>query len=315
MARSLLRSRFLRVGLAGGMTAGAVVLFAERAHPRLLWHGLAALPAHAAVTAVAATLGGMALGAARWRGLLAAGGVEAATSRLFAALATGAAVNNVVPARGGDALRVEAVRRQTGASRVAVAGTLLAERMLDGFVLALLVLAGAALAGAGRGFVLLGGGVAAAALVGAVALPRVGARVRGRLQPLVAGVAVFRSARALAPALALTGGIWLGDVVMYGALARGFGIDASLGALLLLVGAGNLALAVPGTAAGLGTFELLTLAGAHGIGVHGAALAAFVLAVHAVIVLPPTVLGAVLARTAMSRPQASAAGASAAAVE
>jgi glycosyltransferase 2 family protein len=301
-----LRLPAVRALALAGATAGAVWLFVERAQPGSLWHSLSGLPVRAAATAVVATLAGVALGAVRWRGLLAAGGVEAATSRLFAALATGAAVNNVVPARGGDALRVEAVRRQTGASRVATAGTLLAERMLDGLILALLVFLGAVLTGAGRSFVLLGSGIGVAAALGAVAAPRVGRRLRGRLEPLAAGVAVFRSVRALGPALVLSAGIWLADVVMYGALAHGFGIGASLGALLLLVGAGNLALAVPGAAAGLGTFELVTLAGAHGIGVHGASLAAFVVAVHAVIVLPPTVLGALTARAALPRSVAAA---------
>src|SRR3954447_25819069 len=88
---------------------------------------------------------------------------------------------------------------------------------------------------------------------------------------------------------------------MYGALAHGFHLDVSLATVLLLVGAGNLALAIPGTAAGLGSFELVTLAGAHGVGAGGPALAAFVLAVHAVIVLPPTITGLLLARTALPR--------------
>lgn len=301
LVAEMLRTPLVKALALAGVTAGAALLFVERAEPGSCWRALASLPMQSVATAVAATLAGVALGAVRWRGLLAAGGVHAATSRLFAALVTGAAVNNVVPARGGDAVRVEAVRRQTGASRVATAGTLLAERMLDGLVLALLVFVGAVLSGAGRSFVLLGAGVGLAATLGGVAVPRLGRRLRGRLEPLAAGVAVFRSARALAPALVLSAGIWLADVVMYGALARGFGIDASLGALLLLVGAGNLALAVPGAAAGLGTFELLTLAGAHGIGVGGASLAAFVVAVHAVIVLPPTVLGALTARAALPR--------------
>ena len=90
---------------------------------------------------------------------------------------------------------------------------------------------------------------------------------------------------------------------MYGALAHGFGLGLSLGALLLLVGAGNLALAVPGVAAGLGSFELVTLAGAHGIGLGGPELAAFVLAVHAVIVLPATVTGLALAPWTGIRPR------------
>src|SRR5581483_11815831 len=125
-------------------------------------------------------------------------------------------------------------------------------------------------------FLWLGIAVGCAVLVAALVLVRLGQR-------LPASVA--------AGALATTFAIWFADVVMYGELARGFHLQLSFGALLLLVGAGNLALAIPGTAAGIGSFELVTLAGAHGIGVGGASLAAFVLAVHAVIVLPTTATG------------------------
>src|SRR5262249_27417683 len=194
--------------------------------------------------------------------------------------------NNLVPARGGDVVRVESAHRLTGAPRLAIAGTMVSERILDGFVLALLIVAGALLSGIGGAFLWVGGVLAAAIAISVLAL----GRLRGRL---AAGLAVFRVPRHAAPALLVTVAIWLADVVMYGALAHGFGLDVSLPALLLLVGAGNLALAIPGTAAGLGSFELVTLAGAHGIGLGGPDLAAFVLAVHAVIVLPTTATGLV----------------------
>jgi len=281
-------------------SAGALALFLVQAHPGRLWGSLAALPPGAAATAVAAGLCGVALCAVRWRWLLAAGGVEATTPRLFAAFTTGAAANNIVPARGGDAVRVESVRQQTGASRMAVAGTLVAERILDGIVLSLLIVTGALLAHADGPFLVAGAALAAVATVGAIAAPRLPA-LRGRLRSLRDGLAVFRTPRGAAVALLVSAAIWLADVVMYGALAHGFGLKASLGTIILIVGAGNLALAIPATAAGLGSFELVTLAGAHGIGAGGAGLAAFVLAVHAVIVLPPTVTGALLARVALPR--------------
>jgi uncharacterized membrane protein YbhN (UPF0104 family) len=247
-------------------------------------------------------MAGVMLGAVRWRLLLGAGGVTAPAPKLFAALTIGAAVNNLVPARGGDAVRVESANQLTGAPRLAIAGTMVSERMLDGFVLGLLVLAGALLAGTGGVFLWAGAGVAVALAAGAVILGSQGRRLlRGRFAALGDGIAVFRVGRVAVPALAVTAAIWLADVVMYGALARGFHLDFSVGTLLLLVGAGTLALAIPGAAAGLGSFELVTLAGAHGIGAGGPALAAFVVAVHAVIVLPPTVTGLLLARTALPK--------------
>jgi uncharacterized membrane protein YbhN (UPF0104 family) len=283
-------------------TAGSVVLFLAVAEPGRLLTSLASLPLTSVLTAVGATMAGVMLGAVRWRSLLAAGGVDAPAPRLFAALTIGSAVNNVVPARGGDAVRVESAHQLTGAPRLAIAGTMLSERIFDGFVLALLIVTGALLAGVGGAFLWVGGVVAASIGVAALVFGRLGGRrLRGRLSGLEDGLAVFRTPRAIAAPLLVTSGIWLADVVMYGALARGFHLDVSFAAILLLVGAGNLALAIPGAAAGLGSFELVTLAGAHGIGVGGPALAAFVLAVHAVIVLPPTITGTLLARVALPR--------------
>lgn len=277
--------RTLRIAGISVATVGTGALFLTQVHPTQLASGLTLLPLHSLLVAVAATMAGVALGAWRWQALLATGGTDAPLSRLFAALTFGAAVNNLVPARGGDAVRIEAARRSTGATRLAVAGTMVSERLLDGFVLALLMVAGALFGGAGGRFVWIGGAIAGATAVAAVVAARLGRRV-----PLLAIVATI--------------GIWLGDVVMYGALAQGFHLEPSLPALLLLVGAGNLALAVPGTAAGLGSFELLTLASAHGIGLGGPELAGFVLAVHAVIVLPTTVVGLALGRYSLRIPAA-----------
>jgi len=292
---SLLRSRSGRAALLTASTAGALALFLTQARPGRLASSLGSLPISAVLTAVAATMAGVMLGAVRWRSLLAAGEVQAPAAKLFAALTIGSAVNNLVPARGGDAVRVESARQLTGAPVLVIAGTMISERILDGFVLALLVLGGALLGGMGGTFVWIGAGLAAAIALG---VPLLGRLVRGRL---AAGLAVFRAARTIGPALAATVGIWFADVVMYAALVRGFHLDVSFAGILLLVGVGNLALAIPGAAAGLGSFELVTLAGAHGIGIGGPSLAAFVLAIHAVIVLPPTLTGLVLARVALPK--------------
>src|SRR4051794_29285311 len=264
--------RALRIAAVAATTVGAFALFLTRSHPDRLVSRLASLPLSPIRPAAAATTAGVVRAASRWRSLLAAGGTEAPTTRLFAAMTIGAAVNNLVPARGGDAVRVESAHQLTGAPRLAIAGTMLSERLLDGFVLALLVLTGALLGGAGHGFVWAGGALA----VGIAVLAAGAGRFGKRFARLGSGLAIFRQPGVAAVAVVTTSGIWLADVVMYGALARGFHLDVSFAALLLLVGAGNLALAVPGAAAGLGSFELLTLASAHAIGLGGAELAAFV---------------------------------------
>src|SRR3954452_16908140 len=125
----------IRIGALAATTAGAVALFVLVADPAQLLHGLRTLTAGSLAVAVLGTMSGVLLVASRWRVLLAAGGTDAPTARLFAAVTVGAAVNNLVPLRGGDAVRVESAHRLTGAGRLAVAGTVLAERRLYGCVL------------------------------------------------------------------------------------------------------------------------------------------------------------------------------------
>jgi uncharacterized membrane protein YbhN (UPF0104 family) len=247
------------------------------------------VPSTVILTAGAAVLASLAFTALRWRVLLRAAGVDATVPRLFAGLTAGAAVNNVVPARGGDVVRVRSVPARTSA----VVGTLAAERLLDGFVLALFVVFGAAVSGGASPLLWVGVALAAATTAGmAVAawqppLPR---WARG----FVSGLAVFRSPRLLAQALAASLALWLADVAMYAALARAFGLDLGLGGAFLLEGIGNLALAVPATAAGVGSFDYLTLVGAKSVGLAGPASAAYVLAVHAFVVVPATAIGLAL---------------------
>src|SRR3954469_7505307 len=189
----------LRLTLLVTATAGSIALFFAVAHPGRLLASLGALPASAVASAVASTMAGVMLVAFRWRLLLGARSIDASIARLFAALTMGAAVNNVVPARAGDAVRVESAHRLTGASRLAIAGSLLSERILDAFVLAVLVMAGALCTGSTGGFLGLGVGLGAAIVV-------------------AAAVGLIRRPRALALPLAVTFAIWFADVVMYGAL-------------------------------------------------------------------------------------------------
>jgi uncharacterized membrane protein YbhN (UPF0104 family) len=252
--------------------------------------GLSGIPWTVILLAIAAVVASLAFTALRWRYLLLAAGVDIRVPRLFAALTAGAAVNNVVPARGGDVVRVRSVQARTSA----VVGTLAAERLLDGFVLALFIVFGAAVSGGASVLLAVGIGLAAATVAAmAVAawqpawLERLPRWARG----FVSGLAVFRSPRLLAQALASSFALWLADVAMYASLARAFGLHLSLAGAFLLEGIGNLALAVPATAAGVGSFDYLTLLGARSVGLAGPGMAAYVLAVHAFVVVPATVLG------------------------
>jgi uncharacterized membrane protein YbhN (UPF0104 family) len=119
---------------------------------------LGAIPPTTVLAAVGAVLASLGLTALRWRYLLRAAGVEARVPRLFAGLVAGGAVNNLVPARGGDLVRVRSVPARTSA----VVGTLAAERLLDGFVLSLFIVGGVAVTGAAQPLLVAGIGLAVA---------------------------------------------------------------------------------------------------------------------------------------------------------
>jgi len=103
--------------------------------------------------------------------------------------------------------------------------------------------------------------------------------------------------RTLVLALAASVPVWVADLGLYIALGQASGIEAGLGGYLALEGVGNLALAVPSTAAGVGSFDSLTLLAARGIAVDGPAASGYVLALHVFTVVPVSLLGlAVLGR-------------------
>jgi uncharacterized membrane protein YbhN (UPF0104 family) len=299
------------VGLVA--TVGFLLLFVHAGSLGQSWAALRDLPAWSVGLSLAAIGVGIGFTALRWKYLLEAVDIDVPVPRLFAALASAAAVNNVVPARGGDVLRVQSVRTSESVPALAVVGTLAAERLLDGFVLALWIVLGALVVGAAVPLLVIGLGLLALTGAGVVAAavaarsPAHAERVT-RLLPMrarpwaesfLSGLAIFRSRRLFVKALAASFALWLADVVMYAALARGLRLDLGLGGAFLLEGIGNLALAVPASAAGVGSFDYLTLLGARGIGVAGTAASAYVLVVHALIVLPATVLGLVCLRWAL----------------
>ena len=123
-------------------------------------------------------------------------------------------------------------------------------------------------------------------------------RVARSAAHFVEGLGAFRGRRRLAFIFGTSFLMWLADVAMFAIVGRAFGLDLGLGAYFLLEGIGNLALAVPTTAAGLGSFDYITFLAARGIDVDEHAATAYVLTMHALTVVPITLLGATLVRPA-----------------
>ncbi len=199
-------------------------------------------------------------------------------------MSVGRGANNILPARGGDLIRIESMRELARIPAFVTAGTLFAERLLDGVVLAAWIVLGAVLLGQGGALLLTGIALSAGTALGVVLVAlaardpnraeRVVWRATKRLPPrwhtrvarsaanFVEGLGSFTNLRRVFAVFGASVAMWLADVAMYAIVGRAFHLELETGGYFLLEGIGNLALAVPATAAGIGSFDYLTLVAA-----------------------------------------------------
>jgi uncharacterized protein (TIRG00374 family) len=316
------RRNSVRILVGSAATGAFLWLFLREVDLREAWREITSLPGWAMLAALGLILANVLIMAVRWRYLLAGAGYLIGTRKLFASVAVGRAANNILPARGGDLLRIESLRERHVPVFVS-AGTLFSERLLDGVVLSTWILLGALMIGQTGPILLTGVALSAGAALGVflVALAakdpdrteRFAWRATRRLPQrwhrrttraaahFVDGLGAFRGRRRLTAIFLTSGAMWLADVAMYYVVGQAFGLDLPIGAYFLLEGIGNLALAVPATAAGIGTFDYLTLLATKEVNVDPAKATAYVLTMHALTVLPVTILGAALVRPAFPR--------------
>ncbi|MDQ4081309.1 MAG: flippase-like domain-containing protein, partial [Actinomycetota bacterium] len=135
-------------------TAAFLWLFLREVDLGQAWRQIVRLPGWAMLAAFALVVANVAFMALRWRYLLEGAGYRVPLRALFASVSVGRGANNFIPARGGDLIRIESMREVANVPAFVSAGTLFAERLLDGVVLAAWVLLGASLVGHGGAMLL-----------------------------------------------------------------------------------------------------------------------------------------------------------------
>jgi uncharacterized protein (TIRG00374 family) len=313
------RRRLLRFFLGSAATGAFLWLFLREVDLGEAWEEITALPAWTILASLGLIGINVVFMTLRWRYLLAGAGYVCAIRKLLATIAVGRGANNIIPARGGDLLRIESMRERQIPAFV-TAGTLFAERLLDGVVLSAWILLGALLIGQGGAMLLTGVALSAGSALGVLIvvlaardterterfvwratnwLPqRWHQRVTRAAAHFVEGLGAFRGRIRILLVFGTSVAMWLADVAMFYVVGQAFDLDVGVGAYFLLEGIGNLALAVPATAAGIGTFDYLTLIAAKGVDVPTSKATAYVLTMHALTVVPITLLGALLVRPA-----------------
>jgi uncharacterized membrane protein YbhN (UPF0104 family) len=235
----------------------------------------------------------------RWQRLLLDEGATPRRADTYALTAVGYAVNNVLPARAGDAIRAVLMAPRGQTSIRTVIGTLLAERLLDVAVLVVVfVVVGYGLLGEVGGdkveIVLLA--AAAIAIVGTAAylLVRRNERLMAFLAPIASSTLGLRRAHHGLQLLGITLVIWAieAGVWMCAGAAVGFDMDPIEG--LYIVALASVFSLIPSGPAYAGTQDAAAIIGIKALGGTGAQAVAYIVMLRFVIVVPITAVGLVL---------------------
>jgi uncharacterized membrane protein YbhN (UPF0104 family) len=210
--------------------------------------------------------------------------------------------NNVLPARGGELLRVMLMAPRTQARRRELLGSVITERVLDVVALAGLfaVMTLASVAGSPVGmapaWIALGGGIAG--VLGLMLYLRL--RRRGRFEKFATAVRpVARASKIItkpegALLVAVTAFVWMLEGVVFWLVGRSLGLDIDIvGGTFLVVLASFFAL-IPAAPGYVGTFDTAVLFGLHALKVTGGNAVAFAVLVRFVMFVPITAVGLVL---------------------
>jgi uncharacterized membrane protein YbhN (UPF0104 family) len=232
----------------------------------------------------------------RWQQILARARLRVARGESYRLTAVGYMGNNVLPARGGELLRVFLLASLAGVSRRSVLGSVVAERLLDALALAV-VFVGVVFAGGHRAsapgdgrLVLAVAGGAAVLLVATLVAAAARERIRVFLRPLVAATRNLVSAHGIG-LLALSLVVWALEAVVYVIVAHAAALDLDLVGALYLAALTNLFALVPAAPGYLGTFDAAVVFGARSLGADGGEAVAYLLLLRFVLFVPITLTG------------------------
>jgi uncharacterized membrane protein YbhN (UPF0104 family) len=117
--------------------------------------------------------------------------------------------------------------------------------------------------------------------------------VSGWIEGFVGGLTAL-GGRSWAAVTAVTIASWGLEATTYWLVGRAFGLGLDAPLYLGVTGAANLAIAAPSTAAGVGPFEFFVREAATVFGAATATATAYALALHALLVVPLTLVGLLL---------------------
>jgi glycosyltransferase 2 family protein len=238
----------------------------------------------------------------RWHEILRRAHIDHRKTDAFALTAVGYMGNTVLPARGGELLRILLLGQRTSARRREVLGSIIAERVLDAIALVILFVSltwarvGGSPAGQRPAWIAVAAGVAlVTVLAGYIALRR-----RGRFERFAIAVRpVARASRLLFWRLGLalllvTIGVWFVEGTILWLIGQSLNLDLTLIEATFVVVFTSFFLLIPAGPGYIGTFDGALAVALHALKIKGGGAVAFILLARFVLFVPVTIAGAVL---------------------
>ncbi len=252
----------------------------------------------------------------RW-GFLLRATKKVSPNRLFPVVVIGYMGNDILPFRLGEALRAYVLWRREQINVGTALTTAVLERLFDGLTMVLFVLVGLLFVGLPedlRPWVAAAGGAFLAALalflvlasrpgwllrlagffIDRLAPARFRPPLNSFVQGIVAGLQSLRSGRDVFVLFGVTLWVWILETLKYWLVSFAFpGLQLTYPTILLMGGIVNLATALPSPPGYVGTFEL-GIPLLESIGAPHNVAAGYVLVLHAILLVPVTLLGLIL---------------------
>jgi uncharacterized membrane protein YbhN (UPF0104 family) len=282
---------------------GATAIAIARSDPAAIGRALAAMSWQWALAAGAINLAGVALDAVRLRIIVGAVGRVTIWNALQAQL-VGIVGNVLFPFKLGEGARAYVLTRRHQLPTATALTMVVLDRVMDAAVLPLFVviasvllpLPASVLRYRGWMFLALGG----AAMASVVIARRLKARHAAGIVPgaaestldrIIAGVTILGHGRRIAVTVAVSLLSWMARAAIVWCMLRAFALVLPVSAAVSVLVIVNLGIAVVGTPGNVGTFELTTTAALALWSVPADVALSFAIAMHAVEVVPPVVLG------------------------
>ena len=247
----------------------------------------------------------------RWRSLL--GSNSPRLRELFSATAVGGLANYIVPLRGGEIVRILAIRRRHPLNRIGTfAGTLILEKIFDIFAVILLILEGmesATLPETLTNSIQLLFLIFTSLLLGIITILSLRKRleilvilifnklrlskfkVEKYIRSFVDGFSAILSPKACLTVLSFTLLIWSMEALGVWMGAKSLGLDLNISGLFLVLGLLGLGLVLPSTPGSIGIYEFMIVTGLTTQGVEPTVAFAASVAMHGINFLMILIMG------------------------